>query len=667
MKIIRALSITLITFCFTAGVFAATFNVNTTFDTPDVNPGNGVCANASAQCSFRAAISEANSLAGDDVINLPAGTYTHFQIADDEDNNLGGDWDIRSNITINGAGRDLTILQAAANVNSATERVLEIVLANLVTINGVTIQNGNKREVPATATENTGGGIRNAGTLTINNSTVSSNRATNGGGIENDLNLILNGVTVESNTAQCPEDTCFGGGLNSDPPNFGAVIIVNSTFTGNNVGSSMTGGASGGGAAFQGQHAYALSISGSTFTQNLGSNGCGAFILGNNAAGDPAQSRATVSDSAFNGNFCSGEGGGIAVANSGSGAALSITFNRSTVNGNNNFVRGGGMSVHATGAGLIDLAINNSTISNNGCNSVGGIFASVAGAGASGGINLNVLNSTISGNTSGASGGGVLLQGSAPSPLNAVFNFTTITNNRANGPGGGPTVEGGGGIRAIDASATLKNSIVSGNLLSGAAVNADLMGNFASQDYNHLALSAGTVIVPQAHDVFNTSAMLGALANNGGPTLTHLPDLASPVRNTIPNGANDCGTIVAMDQRGFVRPVESACDKGAVEHTQFAPGPWSVSGSIMTSDGMPIRNAEVVLTGGGLAQPIKVYTGNFGQYGFTNLTGAAYRVSVSAKRFRFQTSNQIVELNNNAANVNFMANPQFEGKAVSSK
>ena len=54
---------------------AATFTVNSLLDTPDATPGNGTCADANGACTLRAAIQEANSLAGDDTINFStAGT-----------------------------------------------------------------------------------------------------------------------------------------------------------------------------------------------------------------------------------------------------------------------------------------------------------------------------------------------------------------------------------------------------------------------------------------------------------------------------------------------------------------------------------------------------------------------------------------------------------------
>jgi CSLREA domain-containing protein len=53
------------------------FNVNTTMDQPDQDPGDGVCQTSSGTCSLRAAVMQANNLAGfgSTVIHLPAGNY----------------------------------------------------------------------------------------------------------------------------------------------------------------------------------------------------------------------------------------------------------------------------------------------------------------------------------------------------------------------------------------------------------------------------------------------------------------------------------------------------------------------------------------------------------------------------------------------------------------
>jgi hypothetical protein len=63
--------------------------------------------------------------------------------------------------------------------------------------------------------------------------------------------------------------------------------------------------------------------------------------------------------------------------------------------------------------------------------------------------------------------------------------------------------------------------------------------------------------------------VLGALADNGGPTQTLLPLTGSPLLDAIPPAA--CGATV--DQRGVTRPQGPGCDIGAVEVEVVAPSP----------------------------------------------------------------------------------------------
>ncbi|MGZ8810535.1 MAG: CSLREA domain-containing protein, partial [Thermoanaerobaculia bacterium] len=69
----------LLTYCLVLAVplSAATFTVNDLGDASDAAPGNGVCATAGAVCTLRAAIEEANALAGPDQIAFSvAGTLS---------------------------------------------------------------------------------------------------------------------------------------------------------------------------------------------------------------------------------------------------------------------------------------------------------------------------------------------------------------------------------------------------------------------------------------------------------------------------------------------------------------------------------------------------------------------------------------------------------------
>ena len=94
------------------------------------------------------------------------------------------------------------------------------------TIEGLTIKNG---VAPGTASK--GGGIFNAGTLRLTNSTISGNTANYGGGIFNHnfgSTLTLTNSTVSGNTAT---NESGGGGIH----NGDTLTVTNSTFFGNSA------------------------------------------------------------------------------------------------------------------------------------------------------------------------------------------------------------------------------------------------------------------------------------------------------------------------------------------------------------------------------------------------------------------------------------------------
>ena len=59
--------------CLSGPLVAATFEVNHSGDAVDANPGDGLCATASAVCTLRAAIEEANASANGDHIDFNIG------------------------------------------------------------------------------------------------------------------------------------------------------------------------------------------------------------------------------------------------------------------------------------------------------------------------------------------------------------------------------------------------------------------------------------------------------------------------------------------------------------------------------------------------------------------------------------------------------------------
>lgn len=69
----RPLAVALLSTCLTIPGWAATLTVNDAGDTSDATPGDGICATAGGVCTLRAAIEEANALAGADNIHFNIG------------------------------------------------------------------------------------------------------------------------------------------------------------------------------------------------------------------------------------------------------------------------------------------------------------------------------------------------------------------------------------------------------------------------------------------------------------------------------------------------------------------------------------------------------------------------------------------------------------------
>jgi hypothetical protein len=81
----------------------------------------------------------------------------------------------------------------------------------------------------------------------------------------------------------------------------------------------------------------------------------------------------------------------------------------------------------------------------------------------------------------------------------------------------------------------------------------------------------------------------------------------------------------------------------------------AVGGRILTADGRGIRNAEVTITGAnGISQTTQ--TGSFGIYKFSGIeVGVTYTVTVNAKKFYFMQPSRIITVEENVANLDFVA------------
>jgi CSLREA domain-containing protein len=227
IRILMFFSIVGLSMIFAVPAMARTIRVNSTLD---------VIAN-DGLCTLREAVIAANtdtasgSLDGEcpagkgvDTIKLKSGEYKFTIGGTGEDNAQTGDLDILDDLTIEGKGAEKTFINA--NYIDRVFHVMNSVKANFI---GITIQNG----APG---DGNGGGIENAGTITITNSTVSDNAATGstfgvGGGIYCDGTIKITNSIITSNAAFGLTTGAYGGGIS----NLGLMKMTNSTVSSNSA------------------------------------------------------------------------------------------------------------------------------------------------------------------------------------------------------------------------------------------------------------------------------------------------------------------------------------------------------------------------------------------------------------------------------------------------
>ena len=399
----------------------AVFTVDSVLDAVDQNPGDGICEVAvGGACTLRAAIMESNAWGNDqqpDQIAVPAGEYV---FALPGNGNLAGDLDITQSVILLGAGAANTVIDA-----NGFDRVFDVRSGN-VEIRGVTIRGGIVDDTEALL-DGTGGGVRNEGNLVIADSVVSGNRATrgaglgnyngtlniqrsvitgngdastqSGGGIENysyydSASLSVTDSTISSNRAT------NGGGLNNHAyDGVASAVLSGSTISGNNaevgggvanravyyveqgvnalltiVGSTISGNVaatSGGGVHSQAtpDSAATLNISNATIAQNTAAGGTGGGVH----VVDSPGATATLTSVLVGENTAVGAGQDLAIVSLTASYTLVETMNgHGLVNGvNNNQVgvdglisgladHGGLTFTHALGAGspAIDQGAN---------------------------------------------------------------------------------------------------------------------------------------------------------------------------------------------------------------------------------------------------------------------------------------------------------------------
>jgi predicted outer membrane repeat protein len=286
-------------------------------------------------------------------------------------------------------------------------------------------------------------------------------------------------------------------------------------------------------------------INNTTFTNGVDLGGRGAAVRASSGG-------LAVNGSTFTANNATNGGGAISVDN-GPVTITNSTFVGNTTTGD----EGGAIRLHGNvGAPAPVMTISGSTFSTNTSGGDGGAVYSDG--------TVHLVNSTLVANRvlRGGVGGGVAARG-------VTLAYTDLLNNVAVTAGNGQALRIRSGTPGTLQSfgSVIVAAAGGGNLCSYQSAPAA-----TSTGYNYLSDSScfpGGGAPPAATDLVTTAdPQLGALANNGGPTLTALPAATSPLIDRIPLAACQTpplATGITTDQRGFVRPSGPGCDIGAVE------------------------------------------------------------------------------------------------------
>jgi hypothetical protein len=537
------------------------------------------------------------------IVNLPPGGYTYT---------LAGEQlmiDTNSSVRIVGASRDNTVIQASAAPHTASVRVLEVSDAT-VEIDNVTIRHGQVLTAE-------GGGIKNDGHLTLKGCLFTANQARNGGAIWSDDTLEVESSQFVTNQApessggaihfdvrgtsmltvtssQFYSNTAFqGGGIDISADLSNHASIVGSTFSGNaavpfggweglagavnNDGATVsivdgrfvanTAYRSFGGAIHNSEGSMALSAS--VFYSNTTEAACvDGHCDGGNGGAIRNEGVLTITATSFDYNKATGASAGGGVWKGGHGGAVenitgatltviqSSFTNNTAVGVEDGGGNGGAIDTAEFQPGVVSsLVVSASEFSNNhALGNIGGAICIYAG---DGGIAVaEVVNSTIHGNSSNGTGGGISNHG-----VLTVTN-STITNN-SSAYGGGGIVQFGWEITPV---LTIHNSIIFDNVDTDCAETggpSTVSGGHNIAGNNECGFSAS-----------KSNPLLGPLAANGGPTRTQALLPGSPAID-----AADPTYCPSTDQRGIprMRGVGApACDIGAYElrYAGYLPMIW---------------------------------------------------------------------------------------------
>ena len=636
-----------------SAVVSPTATINVTASGPDVIANNGVC-------SLREAIINANhdnqsgsidcaAGSGADTIMIPAITYTltltgmspqntpttfdddqqldgyrpeygDLDIADDDGANSDGGADAIGDLTIVGVAGS-TIIQAGTTTTNGGDRVFDV--NNFVspgtavnaTFTNLIIRHGRGVIYPFGMSA-PGGGIqfdafnvptadRSNKTLTLNNSTVTLNRAAGQGagvfslnGSANFIGSTISNNTVTDTTGVNNWNNQAGGGMSYDGSGNTAPLRTfqmsgGTTFSGNAIDPSDAG------------------------QQNFGQGG-GARIAGGSGA--------TISGNIIN-NDAQSFGGGFSVD-----TIPAITISNSTITGNDANTNGGGLfskPVFVNGS-LSTLTLTNNTIHSNRADADNNANSAINGSG--GGIFQERGNLSISGGTIGGSGtpntafnGGGIGHAYEGPPTASIINnstitidTTSITHNTARAAGGGIFHDS-------------FNQTANSTLNLGSTTNVNLTNNSANTNGGGLSVSnnavanltRATVRSNKADNDNNSTGDGGGVSNttNGSVSITGATSLIGGAGAGEGNAARNGGGIASS---GSTVTITNGASITHNTVTGTGGGIFSSSGNLVVSGGSISSNTAGggIAHSGGAASSLSNATINNNNGHGINITGA---------------------------------------------
>lgn len=223
------------------------FTVDTATDGVDATPGDGTCASIAGSCTLRAAVMEANARNGastdlDHTITIATGIDPVLSIPGvSEDAAATGDLDVLKPLTVEGGGAtvDGSGLDRVFDVAGSSLRIHHMTVTGGAAdgvgfdMDGAGIRGGlnstivvERTTVLANTAARAGGGISSVGALTVVDSDIVANQATQGGGIESSgPNLTIERSLLRNNSAVNVGGALVTSGVNA--------VIADSTLSGN--------------------------------------------------------------------------------------------------------------------------------------------------------------------------------------------------------------------------------------------------------------------------------------------------------------------------------------------------------------------------------------------------------------------------------------------------